>query len=271
MSVSKNKNLIYDVGMAWPGGNTGFYLQKGFCVVAFEALPQFIGFAKKMFPNEVEAGKLILVEGAITNKTNGAPMTFYESDNPSSSTAHQWLTEVHKSAHGTDVKSIQVPPVNFVEMLGKHGVPHYMKIDIEGSDELCIDALKNFEERPSTLSIELPTGGQAGCEQIVDKLSRLGYNNFQVIPQHKGMGKYKEPNPAREGNYAGGKWAEPLLFGKDLPEKDWKSAQKVLDELERTNKKIRWMQGSKAMNKLMPLLGMQHPWNDLHAKHELTD
>lgn len=65
----KHANLIYDVGMH-TGGDTEFYLKKGFNVVAFEADPELAESGRRRFSREINAGQLTIVEGAIVDVKN---------------------------------------------------------------------------------------------------------------------------------------------------------------------------------------------------------
>jgi hypothetical protein len=40
--------------------------------------------------------------------------------------------------------SVAVPAVPMIDIINEHGVPYYLKVDIEGSDHLC---LRDGEER----------------------------------------------------------------------------------------------------------------------------
>lgn len=58
--------LIYDVGMH-RGQDTGYYLRKGFHVVAFEANDELVAQAKLNFHLQLDSGQLTIVEGAIVD------------------------------------------------------------------------------------------------------------------------------------------------------------------------------------------------------------
>src|SRR5262245_43578507 len=53
-------DLIYDVGME-DGTDTGFYLKKGFRVVAVEADPELASRARERFSDEIAAGRLVVL------------------------------------------------------------------------------------------------------------------------------------------------------------------------------------------------------------------
>jgi hypothetical protein len=61
--------------------------------------------------------------------------------------------------------------------MADHGVPHYMKVDIEGYDYLCVRALdpKNL---PKYISVELDRE-----HDLVAELHQLGYQQFKILNQ----------------------------------------------------------------------------------------
>src|SRR5207253_10987847 len=57
-------NLIYDVGLH-DGEDTGYYLARGYRVVAIDANPSKIARAKEQFAEHIKAERLILVNAGI--------------------------------------------------------------------------------------------------------------------------------------------------------------------------------------------------------------
>jgi hypothetical protein len=63
------------------------------------------------------------------------------------------------------------------DLFDKHGVPFYLKIDIERGDSVCLDALKDLDPVPRYVSVEAHS---------LDYLCRLwvaGYRRFKIIDQ----------------------------------------------------------------------------------------
>jgi len=63
----KTSGLIFDIGVG-NGDDTAFYLAKGFRVVAVEANPVLVAAAKRRFDEDIQAGRLAIVEKAIATK-----------------------------------------------------------------------------------------------------------------------------------------------------------------------------------------------------------
>jgi FkbM family methyltransferase len=162
------------------GEDTAFYLAKGYRVVAFEANAELVDACRQRFCAEIAAGRLTLIEGAVTD-SGVATVRFYK--HPLST----WGTTSEEAAERNLVvaesEPVDVPAVNFAEMLRSTGIPSFMKVDIEGSDMLCLEALLEFEQRPQSLSIESNKADWSGIEAEFAMLERLGYDRFAVVQQ----------------------------------------------------------------------------------------
>lgn len=120
-----------------------------------------------------------------------------------------------------------MPALAFGDLLERHGVPHYLKTDIEGADLLCLETLDPAES-PTFVSIESDKISWAGLVHELDLLERLGYRRFKVIGQHK-VSRQRAPKPAREGHYV--RWSfrhgSSGLFGAETPGR-WLSRHEAL-------------------------------------------
>jgi FkbM family methyltransferase len=227
----KHADLIYDVGLHC-GEDTDFYLRKGFRVVAFEANPELVRRCRERFKEEIRAGLLTLIEGAIVDMStvgSDRKVRFYRNESGTAwgSASTEWADR--NVRQGTPVSLIEVDAVDFAAVMKKHGVPRYMKIDIEGCDRVCLEALKQFQERPDFISIESDKTSHEGIRQEIEMFESLGYDGFQAVEQQDIPDKQVVPKPAREGKYVEQRF-EPGssgLFGEEL-ESSWKSAGQVL-------------------------------------------
>lgn len=76
----------------------------------------------------------------------------------------------------------------FAEILDEHGVPEYLKIDIEGNDRLCVDALAG-RTLPKYISVEAEcvsdtkTLLDSEALAMIDSLCRVGYKRFKLVNQ----------------------------------------------------------------------------------------
>jgi FkbM family methyltransferase len=173
-------DLIYDVGLH-RGEDTAYYLAKGYRVVAFEAHPALVSAARRRFARALAEGQLEIIEGAISDAP-GDTVTFYVH-----SVASEWGTVDRDWLARNDrllgrSEPVLVPKVNFAQTLVEKGVPTYMKIDIEGADAVCLEALRDCTQRPLYVSIESSKTASAFRNEL-EMLKRLGYGAFAVVQQ----------------------------------------------------------------------------------------
>ena len=119
---------------------------------------------------------------------------------------------------GTKSRAITVKGIRFSEVLAQYGMPYYLKIDIEGSDLLCVSCLKDFESRPKYVSLESTKTSWKALRDEFALLEDLGYSRFKVIRQD-GVEAQSSPTPAKEGRYVEHQFEEGSsgLFGEELP------------------------------------------------------
>ena len=170
MSTSSNSNLIFDVGMN-NGDDTGFYLECGFRVVAIEANDALCRQVAARFPEAVREGRLTILNVAVAGEPGEVEFWINE-DHP------EWSSlDVASAARGGHRhRKVTVPAVCFSELLRQHGVPHYLKVDIESADHFCLDGLRDVG-LADYLSVEVSDVA------LVDACQALGYRGFMLVEQ----------------------------------------------------------------------------------------
>ena len=68
----------------------------------------------------------------------------------------------------------------------KYGIPYYLKIDIEGMDSVCLEALLDFSEKPDYISIESEKISFKKLKEEYLLFKALGYYKFKAISTVKG-------------------------------------------------------------------------------------
>jgi FkbM family methyltransferase len=170
VNVSPLQDLIFDVGMN-NGDDTGFYLESGFRVVGIEANDALCVQVGARFPEAVRDGRLTIRNVAVAAETGQVEF---------------WINEEHPEWSALDVGSaargghrhrkVVVPAVRFEDLLREHGVPHYLKVDIENAEHFCLEGIRKAG-LPSYLSVEI------SGESIVDTCRALGYQRFMLVEQ----------------------------------------------------------------------------------------
>ena len=263
-----SNDLIFDIGMHF-GEDAEFYLGKGFRVVGVEADPVHCAAVAERLADHVASGQLIIVNAAIAAQPGR--ISFYRNlDNSIWGTAEPDWVERNKRL-GTRVERIEVEALRVEDVIGAHGMPYYMKIDIEGRDTLCLDGLRAFTDRPKYLSIEASKTDLAEVRAEFDLMHELGYRDFKVVPQHV-VAQQVPPKPSREGRYTDWRFREGAsgLFGEEAPGEwlDLDRALRAYDPIFRAYRLI----GDKPLlpiGRFRPLLrrfGIEAGWHDTHAR-----
>ena len=175
-------DLVFDVG-AHKGEDSDFYLQLGYRVIGIEANPTLATELRDRFKNAIEEHSYVLIDKAISKEFD--EVSFYLNTKLS-----VWGTANPKWAlrnknMGADSEKIQVKSIPFEHLISTYGCPRYLKIDIEGSDMLCVEALKHFKCRPLYISIESAKTSWLDLKKEFDELEKLGYSKFKVIDQNQ--------------------------------------------------------------------------------------
>jgi FkbM family methyltransferase len=166
-----NEHLIYDVGFH-NGDDTAYYLHRGFNVLAVEANPTLVAESGRRFESEIASRQLTLLNVAIA-ESEGFVSFWVNQDNDTWSSFDQVLG----CRHGSRCQEVKVRAVRFASLLGEYGIPYYLKVDIEGSDALCIRGL-DPDALPKYVSCELTHD-----ENALGELYKAGYRRFKVLNQ----------------------------------------------------------------------------------------
>ena len=144
-----NTNLIFDLGV-YDGADTAYYLWRGYDVVSVEANPVLAQGCAIHFADEVRAGRLTVVNCAVGGRDGVLPF-FVNTTRPEwSSTSRATATRGN-----SDVVEHAVRMVTPAALFAAFGVPHYLKIDIEGADVTVLKALEEAEALPMLVSFEI--------------------------------------------------------------------------------------------------------------------
>ena len=163
---------IFDIGM-FDGADTAYYLESGYEVVAIEANPRLIEAAERKFKGELESGKLKLVNRALAGESgNSFSFTVCAEDLGATSIFEERLS------HRSPIASFETESITISELFEEHGIPYYLKIDIEGCDKFCVLPLSE-KNRPTYVSFE------AGEDvfPLVNHLQSIGYSEFKAVNQ----------------------------------------------------------------------------------------
>jgi FkbM family methyltransferase len=183
----REERLIFDVGMH-TGQDTDFYLKKGFKVVGIEANPRLAAQCAARFRSEIDQQRLIILNLAIARQP--ATLPFYIN-----LTHSEWSSlDPELGMREGRFETIDVPTVTLASIFNRHGVPYYLKIDIEGYDDIALESLATTRIKPRFVSVESPH------RSTLEYLQAQSYSRFKFINQAQ-VRKMRCPRPAREGMY----------------------------------------------------------------------
>lgn len=241
-------DLIFDLGMH-RGFDSAFYLAKGFRVVALEANPAMCAAARQEHAAAVAAERMVVLEAALWTAGHATTRFYVNTEKDDwSSALRDWAG---KGQHV--LQEIEVEAVTLSQMFDRFGVPHYVKCDIEGADDIFLQQLLADARRPAHISVE------AGSLDLLALLRAAGYDRFQLINQAL-LPYVPPPEPAREGDYVAMTFNGHMsgVFGRELDPGRW------LDFTEAARRYV----GFVDMAVRDPLLA--HGWLDFHATTAAT-
>lgn len=240
-----NRDLIIDVGMHI-GKDTEFYLKKGFRVVGIEADPILVEKTKKRLSSYLADGRLTILNIAV-NSFDGITSFYANRNHDDWGTLSSTFVQRNEKIYGSEHEKIEVQCTRFENILNKYGVPYYLKVDIEGLDILCLQALFSVEARPRYISIEPDQKSFEGASTELSYLWQLGYQEFKIVNQALNH-TIKCPNPPLEGKYIeysfNGLSSGP--FGKETPGR-WLTFEETISKYRK-------------ILKLQSLFGTQSGW-----------
>jgi FkbM family methyltransferase len=266
------RDLVFDIGLHL-GEDSAYYLRKGYRVVAFEANSDLVERAKQRFREPIEEGRFSIVSGAIAN-TDEPTITFY-----THRTRSEWGTIepdwAERNANIGVSIPVEVPVVNFQDVLQTYGMPWFMKIDIEGADILCLKVLRDYTVRPAFVSIESEKVDWPTLLEEFALLDELGFDRFAAVQQQGITGREiqshtlsGEPFTYRFEDFSSGP------FGDDIS--SWRSRDEVLAQYKKIYREYRIVGdrsllrrtfvGRKALGVLSRITQLPLPgWYDTHA------
>lgn len=180
-----SSRFIMDLGMN-NGDDTAYYLAKGFDVVALEANPALVEAARTRFAKEIAAKRLSIVEAAVWSKAGTVPFYVNEVNNHRSSVNLNWA-----SHDGTPAHAVEVTAVTLGDLFDRFGTPLYLKVDVQGVDEMVLKQLRSQIIKPLYVSVEDCRFGY----EFIAALADAGYDGFKLVDQSQ-VSSMRDPKVA---------------------------------------------------------------------------
>jgi FkbM family methyltransferase len=145
--------LVFDIG-AHVGDRIAVFRRLGARVVAVEPQPALVTTLRLLYGRD----PAVTIEATAVGREAGTVALKINPDNPTVSTASTAFIAAADGAPGWQgqawTRSIDVPIITLDELIARHGVPAFAKIDVEGFEA---EALMGLSRPPPALSFEFTT------------------------------------------------------------------------------------------------------------------
>jgi len=195
-------DLAFDVG-CHVGDRAASFLRVGARVVAVEPQPRLARALRFMFGRNPGFSLIQALIGA----SEGSGVLRLNSANPTVASASAEFIAAAKGAPGWEDQvwdaELPLPRITVDALIATHGMPDFVKIDVEGWEAEVLAGLSNA---PRALSFEFTTIQRGVAEACISRLTALGLRHFNAC-----LGESMEwAFPAPVGAVAMAEWLRAL-------------------------------------------------------------
>ena len=169
-------DLVFDVG-AHVGDRIASFRRLGARVVAVEPQPAFSATLKLLYGWRSD----VSIEVAAVGSDAGTTELMVNPENPTVSTASREFIGAARGAPGWQeqnwTKTIAVPVTTLDALIARHGMPAFIKIDVEGFEA---KALAGLTRPVKALSFEFTTIQCDIARACIERCMALGYTRFNA-------------------------------------------------------------------------------------------
>jgi FkbM family methyltransferase len=170
-------HLVFDIG-AHVGDRIATFRRLGALVVAVEPQPALAKTLRLFYGRDPN----VTIEEAAVGRQSGAIELNLNLDNPTVSTASTDFIAAAAQAPGWQdqawTKRVRVPLTTIDTLIARHGVPSFIKIDVEGFEA---EALAGLSQPVQAMSFEFTLIQLDIARACIERCSALGYAQFNAV------------------------------------------------------------------------------------------
>ncbi|NNU79453.1 FkbM family methyltransferase [Halovulum dunhuangense] len=192
--ILKPGDLVFDIG-AHVGNRTRALRRAGARVVALEPQAPFSTFLRRTLPRDV-----VLLEMAAGPQETVAQMAVSRL-HPTVSSVKAGFADAALAAPGFEhvrwdaVQQVQVTTLD--ALIATHGMPAFIKIDVEGFE---LEVLQGLGEPVPQVAVEYLPGLPRMARDVIERLSALGHYRYNVVRGEEGRFLWPEWRDAAQAD-----------------------------------------------------------------------
>jgi FkbM family methyltransferase len=169
-------DLVFDVG-AHVGDRVASFHRLGARVVAVEPQPSMVRTLRLLYGRS----KSVAIEALAVGREPGSARMLINVDNPTVSSISPAFVQAAHGAPGWETQrwneTIDVPVTTLDALIAKHGVPAFIKLDVEGFEA---EALSGLSLAVHAVSFEFTTIQRDVGLACIERCAALGYGRFNA-------------------------------------------------------------------------------------------
>jgi FkbM family methyltransferase len=172
----RSGDLVFDVG-AHVGDRVASFHRLGARVVAVEPQPSMVRTLRLLYGRS----KSVAIEAVAVGREPGSARMLINVDNPTVSSISPAFVQAAHGAPGWETQrwneTIDVPVTTLDALIARHGIPAFIKLDVEGFEA---EALSGLSQAVHAVSFEFTTIQRDVGLACIERCAALGYGRFNA-------------------------------------------------------------------------------------------